>query len=80
MEGSVNSLIVALTNLLFSRVRLVLFNALKACTDSSKRILKSFNLTTCLPKLIRKSSIDVRLSSVSFESFVGLKSGLVYVF
>ena len=51
MEDSVNLLIVALTNLSFS------FNALKASTG--KRILNSFNLATCRPKLRRKSSIDV---------------------
>ena len=59
MEDSVNSPIVVLTNVSFSGVRLALFNALKASTGSGKRILKSFNLVTCQPKLIRKSSIDV---------------------
>ena len=59
MEDSVNSPIVALTNLLFSGVRLALFNALKVSTGSGKRTLKSFNLVACQPKLIRKSSIDV---------------------
>ena len=38
MEDSVNSPIIALTNLSFTGVRLALFNALKASTGSSKRI------------------------------------------
>ena len=59
IKDSVNSPIVALTNLSFSRVRSAFFNALKASTGSGKRILKSFNLVICQLKLIRKSSIDV---------------------
>ena len=76
MEDRVNSLIVVLTNLTFSKVRLALFNALKASTGSGKRILK-----TCRPKLIRKSSIDVS-GCLQYPSkvFVGQKSRLVYVF
>ena len=59
MEDSVNLPIVALTNISFSRMRLVPFNALNVSTGSSKRILKSFNLATHQLKLIRKSFIDV---------------------
>ena len=54
MEDSVNLLIVALTNLSFSGVRLALFNALKASTGSGKRILKSFNLATWSAEVDKK--------------------------
>ena len=43
MEDSVNSPIVALTNLSFSGARVALFNALKASTSYNKRILKLCN-------------------------------------
>ena len=59
MEDSVNSLTVALTNFLLSRVILALFSALNVSTGSGKRMLKSFNLVTSQPNLIRKSSNDV---------------------
>ena len=59
MEDSVNLPIIALTNLLFSGVKIALFNALKSSTGSCKRIIKSFNLVTCRPRLTRKSSVDV---------------------
>ncbi len=59
MEDCVNSLTVALTNFSLSLVILALFSALNASTGSGKRMLKSFNLATCQPNSIRKSSNDV---------------------
>ena len=59
IEDSVNSLTVALTNFSLSLVILALFSALNASTGSGKRMLKSFNLVTCQPNSIRKSSNDI---------------------
>ena len=68
MEDSVNSLTVALTNFSLSRVILALFSALKVNTGSGKRMLKSFNLATCQPNSIRKSSNDIPGSLRKFSN------------